>query len=54
MRRGAGAPPAVRGASRPQNRLRAGPLLSGARECPRRSGRETRYGRRAMFPGLAD
>jgi hypothetical protein len=42
MRRGAGVQPAVAGASRPRKHSRAEPVLSGAKECPRRSGRDAR------------
>jgi len=39
---GAGVPPAVAGASRPRKNSRAEPVLSGAKECPRHSGRDAR------------
>jgi hypothetical protein len=39
---GAGVPPAVAGASRPRKNSRAEPVLSGAKECSRHSGRDAR------------
>ena len=54
MRRGAGVPPAVAGASRPRRASRAEPVPSAAKECPRDSGRDARTTNLAAEDGSSE